>query len=123
MMLITPSQLKQNQINEGTVDGSYWEDELIDCGLQCRSSFPKLYKVNSTANRGIHGEAQNKFSQNKKVLLHERKRPTDRGVSSTPSVTRGGVPLPTAGVPPWPGLMGGGTRGGVPPGRGRPGQV
>ena len=30
--------------------------------------------------------------RNKKVLLRERKRHTDRGVSSTPSVTRGGVP-------------------------------
>ena len=31
---------------------------------------------------------------NKKVLLRESKRHTDRGVSSTPSVTRGGVPPP-----------------------------
>ena len=44
---------------------------------------------------------------NKKVLLRKGKRHTARGVSSTPSVTWGGVP-------PWPGLMGG-TRGGVPP--------
>ena len=32
---------------------------------------------------------------NKKVLLRERKRHTDRRVSSTPSVIRGGVPPPT----------------------------
>ena len=62
---------------------------------------------------------------NKKVLLRERMRHTDRGVSSTPSVTQGGVPpgrvplarsdggVPKGGVPPgrvpcWPGLIGGG---------------
>ena len=36
---------------------------------------------------------------NKKVLLREHKRHTNCGVSSTPSVTWGGV-LPPAGVPP-----------------------
>ena len=51
---------------------------------------------------------------NKKVLLREHKRHTDRGASSTPSVTRGGVP-PCRGTP-RPGLMGG-TQGGVPPGQ------
>ena len=35
-------------------------------------------------------------TQNKKVLLRERKRHTDRGVSST---TRGGVPPPPVGFP------------------------
>ena len=40
-----------------------------------------------------------KFNMNKKVLLRERKRHTDRAVSSTPSVSRSGVP-PPAGVPP-----------------------
>ena len=56
--------------------------------------------------------SESKF--HKTVLLRERKRHTDRGVSSTPSVTRGGVPpswtwlgyppLPAglAGVPPSP---------------------
>ena len=48
---------------------------------------------------------------NKKVL-REHKRHTNRGVSSTSSVTRGGVPPPAV-VPPWPGVMAG-TRGGVP---------
>ena len=79
-------------------------------------------------------------AKNKKVLVRELKRQTDRSVSSTPSVTQGG--LPPAGVPParsdrgvspqgyspWPGLTGGyprwgtpwpgltgGTRGRVPP--------
>ena len=36
---------------------------------------------------------------NKKVLLRESKRHTDRGISSTPSVTRGGV-SPKSGYPP-----------------------
>ena len=62
---------------------------------------------------------------NKKVLLRERKRHTDRGVSSTPSVIRGGVPPPSqvqwgeVGYPPQPGLTQGegGTQGGVPPGQ------
>ena len=50
----------------------------------------------------------------KKVLLRERKRHTDRGVSSTPSDTRGGVPPPPGqGYPPAR-SNGGGTRGGVP---------
>ena len=40
---------------------------------------------------------------NKKVLLRERKRHTNRGVSSTPAVIRGEDP-----PPPRPGLMGGG---------------
>ena len=35
--------------------------------------------------------------ENKKVLLREHKRHTDRGVSSTPSVTRGGVSSPQQG--------------------------
>ena len=39
-----------------------------------------------------------KYLYDKKVLLRERKRHTDRGVSSTPSVTRGGVP-PWQGYP------------------------
>ena len=42
---------------------------------------------------------QMKIFWNKKVLLRECKRHTDRGVSCTPSVTWGGVP-PLAGVPP-----------------------
>ena len=51
-----------------------------------------------------------KTSTYKKVLLRERKRHTDRGVSST---TRWGTPPPVrvpplVGVPPQPGLMGGG---------------
>ena len=64
---------------------------------------------------------------NKKVLLRERKKHTDRGVSSTPSVTRGGVPpsrsyplarsdgggVPEMGYPP-PGLMGEYLRWGTP---------
>ena len=65
----------------------------------------------------------------KKVLLRERKRHTDRGVSSTPSITWGGVPpLPGRGTPPnqvrcggvpevgspQPGLMGVHSWGGVP---------
>ena len=54
----------------------------------------------------------------KKVLLHELKRHTDHGVSSTPSVTRGGVP-----PPPQPGLMGRVPKVGYPPGRGTPSQV
>ena len=45
----------------------------------------------------------------------ERKRHTDRGVSSTPSFTQGGVPPPSRGTS-WPGPMG--AQGGVPPGRG-----
>ena len=79
-----------------------------------------------------------KSSNNKKVLLRERKRHTDRGVSSTPSVTQGGVPPPLArsdrggtqgghplaGVPTPPARSDGGdTRGGVSPSRGTPGQV
>ena len=40
---------------------------------------------------------------NKKVLLLERNRYTDRGVSST---TRGGIPPPHRGTPPWPGPTG-----------------
>ena len=43
--------------------------------------------------------------ENKKVLLREHKRHTDRGASSTPSVSRSGV-LPLPRVPPWPGLAG-----------------
>ena len=39
------------------------------------------------------------YFQNKKVFLCERKRHTDRGVSSTPSVNRSGVP-PLSGTPP-----------------------
>ena len=75
--------------------------------------------------------------------MRERKRHTDRGVSSTPSVTQGGVTPPPqqgypparsdrgvtwggvptmAGVPHWPGLTWG-THGGVPPSRVPPGQV
>ena len=49
---------------------------------------------------------------NKKVLLRERKRHTNRGVSSTPYVSQSGVPPGQV----W--LGGGGTRGGVPPRRG-----
>ena len=56
------------------------------------------------------------FNCNKKVLLRERKRHTDRSVSSTPSVSLGGVPPPPSQV--WWG--GGGTQGGVPPGSGTP---
>ena len=41
---------------------------------------------------------------NKKVFLRERKRHTDRRLSSTPSVNRSGVP--PLGEPPRPGLMG-----------------
>ena len=44
------------------------------------------------------------FLDNKKVLLRERKRHTDRGVSST---TRWGTPSPCQGTPPGPGLTGG----------------
>ena len=47
-----------------------------------------------------------KTNFHKKVLLRERKRHTDRGVSSTPSVTRGGVPPPPGRGTPQPGLMG-----------------
>ena len=43
------------------------------------------------------GELTCVFTKNKKVLLRERKRHTDRGVSST---TRWGTPLPRVGVPP-----------------------
>ena len=75
---------------------------------------------------------------NNKVLLRERKRHTDRGVSSTPSVTRGGVPPSPSGYPPARSNRGvprwgtpppgyplarsdrGNTRGGVPPSRGTP---
>ena len=75
---------------------------------------------------------------NKKVLLRERKRHTDHDVSSTPSVTRGGVPpirVPPLGYPParsdggvppcqgtpWPGPMGVGVpKVGYPPCRGTP---
>ena len=49
------------------------------------------------------------LNSNKKVLLCERKRHTDRGVSST---TRGGVP-PPSGYPPPARSNGGGTRGGA----------
>ena len=75
----------------------------------------------------------------KEVLLRERKRHTDCGISITPSDTRGRVPTPAAGVPSQPGLMGvpevgthppvgvlpqpglmGGTRGGVSPQQGYP---
>ena len=58
-------------------------------------------------------------NKHKKVLLRERKRHTDCGVSSTPSVTWGGVP-PGRGTP-QPVLMGG-TQGGVStsPSRGTP---
>ena len=69
---------------------------------------------------------------NKKVLLRERKRHTHRGVSSTPSVNRGGVPpqqayppgqvwqgVPEVGYPPGQ-VQWGGTQGGVPPGQGYP---
>ena len=52
--------------------------------------------------------APGKHSNNKKVLLRERKRHTDRGVSSTPSLTWGEVPLQ-------PGSIGGGTRGRILP--------
>ena len=57
---------------------------------------------------------------NKKVLLRERKRHTDRGVSSTLSVSRGGV-SPLAGVPPSQVWWRGGIWHGVRPGRGTPG--
>ena len=80
------------------------------------------------------------FKQNyilyKKVLLCERNRHTNRGVSST---TQGGVPplvgVPLArsdgGYPIWgtphqgtpPARSNGGTQGGVPPSQGTPGQV
>ena len=79
-----------------------------------------------------------KFNSNKNVLLCECKRHTDCSVSSTPSITWGGVPPPGRGIPParsdggdtrggilppWPGLTGGypptrsngGTWGRVPP--------
>ena len=68
--------------------------------------------------------------KNKKVLLRERKRHTDRGVSSTPSVILYEVGYPPIRVPPQSGPMGGylrwgtplarsegGTQGGVPPAR------
>ena len=71
----------------------------------------------------IQKKQTNRNTCHKKVLLRERKRHTDRGVSSTPSVTRGGVPRPPPpqqGYPP-PGLMGGGgTWGGVPLWQGYP---
>ena len=65
------------------------------------------------------------YPLNKKVFLRERKRHTDRSVSSTPSVTRDGVlPLPRqgippAGVPPWQGYPPARSDGGgwVPPGQ------
>ena len=57
-----------------------------------------------------------KKQMNKKVLLRERKRHTDRSVSGLMGgYPRRGTPL-LAGVPPGPGLMGG-TQGGVPPGQ------
>ena len=60
---------------------------------------------------------QPKALKNKKVLLRERKRHTDRGVSSTPPVNQSRVP-PRAGPPrqgyPWPGLMRGYPRWGTP---------
>ena len=63
---------------------------------------------------------------NKKVLLRERKRHTDRRLSSTPSVNRSGVPPPPSGYPPQsgyppcrgtphPGLLGGYPHQGTPP--------
>ena len=73
---------------------------------------------------------------NKKVLLRERKRYTDPGVSSTPSASRGGVPpalymgegtrggYPPAGVPPdqvWWGYLSWGSPAGVPPARSKGG--
>ena len=98
------------------------------CTLKCSNLTTKTYLpsfiivvFNSCV---VHTNCLN-LNNNKKVLLRERKRHTDRGVSSTPSVTRGGVvPLPPArseggtqdGVLPRPGLPGGGgTQGGVPP--------
>ena len=57
------------------------------------------------------------INNHKKVLLRERKRHTDRGVSSTPSVTRGGVPpSPDRGIP----LAGWGTPSPSGPGWGTP---
>ena len=52
---------------------------------------------------------------NKKVLLRERKRHTDRGISSTPSVSQSGVPPPGRGTPPARSDRGEGNWGGVPP--------
>ena len=58
--------------------------------------------------------------KNKKVLLREHKRHTDRGVSSTPFVTRGGVPPPQQGYPPPARSDGGLPKVGYPSGRGPP---
>ena len=54
---------------------------------------------------------------NKKVLLGERKRHTDSSVSSTPSVTRSGVPPPSRGTTPARSDVGGYLRWSFPPAR------
>ena len=73
----------------------------------------------------IRGSPPPQKKQDKKVLLRERKRHTDRGVSSTPiCFPKWGTPLPQPGPTGGGGLTGGyplarsdrgGTRGGVPP--------
>ena len=102
-------------------------------GLSYKTAAPALKQQQRRRTvRNLFRENQSKNSQNKKVLLRERKRHTDRGVSSTPSVSRGGVP-PRQDTPPparsdgggylrwgtpWGQVWqrgGGGTWGGVPP--------
>ena len=50
----------------------------------------------------VHSIFKMKSVTNKKVLLRERNKHTDRGVSSTASVTRGGVPTQQGNPPPRP---------------------
>ena len=56
----------------------------------------------SSERKSFHFNIVLNFTLDKKVLLRERKRHTDRGVSSTPSAVLylgGGLPLPCQGVP------------------------
>ena len=100
-------------------------DRLLHC-IQVDSvgrCFPKCEVwIQRETVSSLLSPGKNYSTDHKKVLLGERKRHTDRGVSSTPSVTRSGVPPPArlrpggtqGGVPPWPGPMGV-PEGGYPP--------
>ena len=63
--------------------------------MNCKHQLLRLVGGKSTTIKFIAGKISTGLQthfKNKKVLLRERKRHTDRGVSSTQSVTRGGVP-------------------------------
>ena len=87
--------------------------KFLIIGLQVLIICLNIRQASNSSNKWLD-IFQNEYESDKKVLLRERKMHTNRGVSSTPSVSQGGVP-PLAGYPPArsgggyppPGLMGG----------------